>query len=183
MSQTRKEIIAELDAVLKAREDDATTHAAALSEIQSRLDAEVLRAETAEKALIEVNARVEELTLAAAAVAAEHDAALAALNEQVAAGKAFADEISAKLEASGKDLNLARQALEDPRYVDAAIKAFKGDLQAAADAEADRAEAAEQTEKSKIEQWQAISDPKERRAFYLANEKAIKAEIKESEAK
>ena len=63
----------------------------------------------------------------------------------------------------------AQRKLSDPAF---AMASVKGDSQAVAEG---GAVSGGEPAASKCDQLKAISDPKEKRAFYLANEKDIKA--------
>ena len=171
MSQTRKEIIAALDAEAAARKQEQEAHVAEVAALTAEIEAQKQRADVAEAAL---KAEVE----AHAATKAEAEA-------KAAADRAVKEALHLEAEAHAqttKHLDMAKQALADPAFVDAAMTAFNGgkSLQASRDAEADAAEAAAQKPEpvSVVKQWQEISEPRARREFYLANEEAIKAEIK-----
>jgi hypothetical protein len=176
MSQTRKEIIAALDAEAAARKQEQEAHVAEVATLTAEIEAQKQRADSAEAAL-----KAETEAHAATKAAAEKQT-----EEQVACVGTALASLKAETEAHAatvKHLDLAKQALADPAFVDAAMTAFNGgkSLQASRDAEADAAEAAAASEKPRafMAELNAIEDPKERRAFYVANEQAIKAELKQ----
>lgn len=174
MSQTRKEIIAALDAEAAARKQEQEAHVAEVAALNAEIEAQKHRADLAEAAF-----KAE--TEAHAATKADAEAKAAA-DRAVIDGAQEALHLEAEAHAqTTKHLELAKQALADPAMVDAAMTAFNGgvSLQASRDAEADAAEAKASTEqpKSHLDEWQAITDPKARRAYYVKNEQAIKAEL------
>jgi len=175
MSQTRKEIIAALDAEAAARKQESDAHAGALAALNAEVEAQKTRADAAEAAL---KAEVDAHAATKAAIEAKAVADAEAVTKATAA---LAAETEAHA-ATEKLLTIAKDALANPAQVDAAMTAINGgvSLQAARDAEADAAEAAALKPEtvSVLKTWQEITEPKARREFYLANKEAIKAEIK-----
>jgi hypothetical protein len=174
MSQTRREIIAQLDAEAKARADQDAAHAAEVKTLTEKLASETARADAAVAALPAAHAELAEAIKA-------HSEALAALQATLkGVNAALAGEVAKHAE-TAKALAIAKEALADPCRLDAALKACGLDTQSAADAEADRVEVPAAPEPTVLEQFTAIKDPSAKSAFYAANKDAIKAEIKKQE--
>jgi hypothetical protein len=175
MSQTRKEIIAQLDAEAKARGEQDAAHAAELKTLTEKLASETARADAAVAALPAAQAEL-------AAAIKTHGEAITALHATLdGVNAALAGEVAKHAE-TAKTLAIAKEALANPCMIDAALKACGMDTQAAADAEADRIEKPAEPAPSVLEQFTAIKDPSAKSVFYAANKDAIKAELKKQEA-
>jgi hypothetical protein len=170
MSQTRKEIIAQLDAAEKAAAERETAHAAEVKTLTDQLtEAKAANVTMAEALKTETEAHVK----------TKSDAQAAA--EQAATEiKAHVEKLAFEQAAHGettKQLDMAKKALANPAFVDAALKACSMDLHVAADAEADRVEKTDEKPMSHLETWESITEPKARRAYYIEHKEAIRAEI------
>ena len=171
--QTRKEIVADRDA-LRAR----------VAELEAAVDVGAIELETARTSAVAlteergaIRAELDQAKQTAEAMIAEmtagHAAALeakdAALTEALEKGAALAVECEKQ-----------KRALADPAFVDAALVA-SAVVPAIADAEADAAEKAAAGEpedsepKTILEQYEAMGEGAERRAFWKANKRAILA--------
>jgi len=144
--------------------------------VVEQLIEQTARAEAAEKTATELKAQVEAGTKAlsdekalnvqhieaAARVKAEHEAAL----------KASADALTLETAEHAAEKALrekAELALANPAHAQAAAVALKA-------ATPEGSPASESVPQTLAEQMEAIENPRERRAFYLANRDAIKAE-------
>jgi hypothetical protein len=175
MSQTRKDIIAALDAETKAREQAEAAHAAQIKDLQGKLDAATTRAATAEQAL------VAEQTAHAATQKAAKDAADKAASDLAAATAAAEAEKTAHA-GTQKALAAAKAGLANPAMIDAALKACGMDLGGTSEAEADRPEKSGSTdtaaaaEQAWLEQYQAAA-PAERRGMWKQRQAALKKNL------
>jgi len=142
---------------------------AQLSESQAQIVEERCKAEAIAGQLAELEAQhlaaVESHVAAIAALTEERDAHLAHTHEQAERIAAIESELAA----ANDELVQARQALSNPAYVQASA--------AGGDPVQDN-DGAIASGKSLLEQLEAIEEPRQRRAFYLANRDAIKVEQK-----
>lgn len=167
MSATRKEIIEQLDAAEKS----VAEREAKIAELTAAV--ETLKTD-----------RVADVEKLKADLAASGET-VKALGEQLEAAVKNVAALKAECAEHARKVDIAAKALADPKLLDAAMAEFGlgKTLQAAADAEADRAEAlAKAPEKTVLQSWQEITDPGDKRAFYLAHKDEIKAELKKQEA-
>jgi chromosome segregation ATPase len=166
-TQTRKEIVSELEELKAAAEATAELHKAEVAAIEAERDEARAQINGLTKQVDEANAKVVELGVV------------------IEAGKAERDEISAKLDEVSAELETAKQTLVNPAVDDAQLRASDDLPVSQADAEADEAEAAAQVEieeqakadEPTFEKFQAISDPYEKGAYYNANREAILASM------
>lgn len=187
MSQTRKDIIAQLKAAEEQVESLRLANERAIAEMQEQVKVAQIATDTANVEAGLARAEADEVRASLESERHAHAEAIAALDGELRAAKANADELRGNIEAKEHDLDLAKRALSDPRYIDAAMKAFGKDLQPAADAEADRLEQSaslpERTEDEMTgdELWERYYTLPitERRAFYVKHE----AKLKEGRAK
>jgi chromosome segregation ATPase len=176
MSQTRKEIIAQLDAAEKAAAERETAHAAEVKDLTDQL----AQARTAaDQAAEEIKAQQE----AHGKTFTDAQATIEKLSSEIKAHvEKLAFEQAAHAETK-KQLDMAKNALANPAFVDAALKACNMDLHVTADAEADRVEKTDEKPVSHLETWESITEPKARRAYYIEHKEAIRAEIKQQGGK
>jgi hypothetical protein len=180
MSQTRKEIIAQLDAEAKARADQDAAHAAEIEKLQQALKAKDAEIGAMQVKLTEATGATAAAVAALEAAKAEHGKALAGVQEALTAAQAATVAEQQAHGATKGLVKLCKDALADPRYVDAALTALNGvtSLQAAADAEADRLQAAAQKPPENSDaQWLAhyqAASPGDRRRMWKERQAALK---------
>jgi len=178
--KTRKE----LEEALAAKSEEMQGVLDEVTGFKTKLDESIAESEgvVAERdALTEqvgtLGGRVEELEAKITEINAEHEERVLALVKEV-------DEAKGQVESVTVELDAAKARLSDPAFEDAAAKEAAEAAQAALDAEADAAEKEAQAKAEKeaqanapsYEKWKAIEDARERRAYYLEHEAAIKAD-------
>ena len=129
--------------------------------VEANLAAAIGNVSAKDEEITALKAQLDGLVNEKSGIEAKHAETLAAKDAELA-------EMKAAKEASDKQIEDFKRKLEDPAYKAASVDGVK-------EAVADGGAVAGEASKTLAQQMREIADPKERRAFYLANEKEIKA--------
>lgn len=120
---------------------------------------------------LDAKSNAEKYAAESAAVIKAHESAISDMTAKLDAANAAIEAAQKERDTAISERDEARKALKNPAFATAAVR---GDEKPVADG----ATPADAPKESLVAKMKAISDPRERAAFYHANKDAIQAELK-----